>query len=131
MLSIGPDVAHRLSLHDMHTSPAGMIEQNQVKIGAHGLKTASVLVRTIMRGARLGRAPTHTVTSHTQKAGLFHLRPYAQKVEQREDAGCQGLANLMPRKTALFKQDDAIAETGELVGDGRPGRAATGNHNVC
>ena len=129
--SIRSDVAHGLSFHDVHPSLAGMVEQHQVKIGPHRLKTAPVLVWTIIRGARLGRTPTHAVTSHTQKAGLFHLRSDAQKVEQRENAGRQGLANLMTRKTALFKQDDAIAETSELVGDGRPGRAATGNHNVC
>ena len=131
VLPIRPDVSHRLPFHNPDTDLAGMIEQNQVKVGAHGLKTAPVVIRAVIRGTRSRRTPTHAVAGHTQKAGLFHLRSDTQKVEQGEDARGQGLPNLVSRKTALLNKHDPIAEARELMGDGRSGRTAASNHDVC
>ncbi len=72
-------VPYRLSFKNMNARLARMLKQDLVKGGTPGLESPTVLVRAIVAGSWLGRAPTYAVTGHAEKTGLFDLLPNTQK----------------------------------------------------
>ena len=90
-----------------------------------------MLIRAIVCGSWLGRAPTHAVTGHTQKTGLFDLLPNTQKIENRENTGGQRLSDLMAWKALLLNKSDPIPKADKLLRNRSPGGATAGNDNVC
>ncbi len=124
-------VSYRLSFDNMNACLARMLKQDLVKGGTPGLESPTVLIRAIVAGSWLGRAPTHAVTSHTEKTGLFDLLPNTQKIENRENAGSQRLSDLVAWEVSLLNKSDPIPKAGKLLRNRSPGGAPAGNNNVC
>ena len=90
-----------------------------------------MLVRAIVAGSWLGRAPTYAVTGHPEKTGLFNLLPNTQKIEDRKNTGGQRFSDLMAWKVLPLNKSDPITKAGKLLRNGSPGGATAGNDNVC
>jgi hypothetical protein len=90
---------------------ARIFQQQRIEAFPPDLEAHSGFVRTVVPGARLRTAPAHGMTGHPQKPGALDRLAQLQKVQERQNARCQRLADSIAGKFAFLQHQNPKAES--------------------